>query len=97
MLHKIVQFITLYGYACTRGIKSIAYFKTVWVKIEGANSAHIRASLETENELYDCVGSVTAKQGCWSFLKGGFVLDSSSNLSLLFFQVKYIRLNITLL
>lgn len=54
-------------------------------------------SLETENELYDCVGSVTAKQGCWSFLKGGFVLDSSSNLSLLFFQVKYIRLNITLL
>lgn len=73
------------------------YFKTVWIKIEGANSAHIRASLETENELYDCVGSVTAKQGCWSFLKGGFVLDSSSNLSLLFFQVKYIRLNITLL
>ncbi|KAH9655239.1 GH10 domain-containing protein [Citrus sinensis] len=62
------------------------YCFSIWVKIEGANSADIRASLETENELYDCVGSVTAKQGCWSFLKGGFVLDSSSNLSLLFFQ-----------
>ena len=72
-----------------------AYLK--WKKIEGANSSHIRASLETENELYDCVGSVTAKKGCWSFLKGGFVLDSPSNLSILFFQVKYVRLNITLL
>ncbi|GAB2268108.1 hypothetical protein Dimus_003086, partial [Dionaea muscipula] len=30
--------------------------------------------------------TVIARQGCWSFLKGGFVLGSPSNLSLLYFQ-----------
>lgn len=63
------------------------YCITVWLKIEDANSAHVRASLKTENAVYNCVGSAAAKQGCWSFLKGGFVLDSPSNLSMLFFQV----------
>ncbi|GAV88400.1 Glyco_hydro_10 domain-containing protein [Cephalotus follicularis] len=62
------------------------YCFSSWVKIQGADSAHIRASLKTENATYDCIGTVLANPGCWSFLKGGFVLDSSSNLSLLFFQ-----------
>ncbi|KAJ4716006.1 Endo-1,4-beta-xylanase [Melia azedarach] len=62
------------------------YCFSTWVKIEGANSALIRASLKTENTMYNCIGTVLAKNGCWSFLKGGFLLDSSSNLSLLFFQ-----------
>ncbi|KAH9694758.1 GH10 domain-containing protein [Citrus sinensis] len=62
------------------------YCFSIWLKIEGANSAHVRASLKTENSVYNCVGSAAAKQGCWSFLKGGFVLDSPSNLSILFFQ-----------
>ncbi|RXH87623.1 hypothetical protein DVH24_034523 [Malus domestica] len=57
-----------------------------WVKIEGAGSALIRASLKTENETNKCVGTVLAKHGCWSFLKGGFVLNSPSQLSTLFFQ-----------
>lgn len=47
----------------------------------------IKASLETEKETYDCIGTVSAKRGCWSFLKGGFVLDWPSNLSTIFFQV----------
>ncbi|VVA15653.1 PREDICTED: endo-1 4-beta-xylanase [Prunus dulcis] len=62
------------------------YCFSSWVKIEGAGSALIRASLKTEKETYDCIGTVLAKHGCWSFLKGGFVLNSPSQLSMLFFQ-----------
>ena len=60
---------------------------TGWVKIKGADSALIRASLMTENKTYSCIGSVLARPGCWSFLKGGFVIDSPSNFSILYFQV----------
>ncbi|XP_044488501.1 endo-1,4-beta-xylanase 5 isoform X2 [Mangifera indica] len=62
------------------------YCFSVWIKIQGVYSTHIRASLKTENTTYNCIGTVLAKSGCWSFLKGGFTLDSPSNLSLLFFQ-----------
>ncbi|KAJ7967180.1 Endo-1,4-beta-xylanase [Quillaja saponaria] len=62
------------------------YCFSIWVRIEDANSALIRASLETESKTYDCIGTVLAKRGCWSFLKGGFVLDSPSTSSILFFQ-----------
>ncbi|KAF5443802.1 hypothetical protein F2P56_036329 [Juglans regia] len=60
------------------------YCFSSWVKIEGAESALIRASLKTEDTSYDCIGTVLAKRGCWSFLKGGFVLSSTSHLSILF-------------
>ncbi|PPD81702.1 hypothetical protein GOBAR_DD21378 [Gossypium barbadense] len=59
---------------------------TAWIKIQGANSALIRARMKTENRTYNRIGTVLAKNGCWSFLKGGFVLDSPSNLALLLFQ-----------
>ncbi|XP_022749204.1 uncharacterized protein LOC111298742 [Durio zibethinus] len=62
------------------------YCFSTWIRIQGANSALIRASLKTETRTYDCVGTVLAQSGCWSFLKGGFILDSPSNLSLLLFQ-----------
>ncbi|KAF9622772.1 hypothetical protein IFM89_034007 [Coptis chinensis] len=66
----------------------IIYDFATWVQIKGAESAQIRASLSTEhkNSTYKCIGTVIARSGCWSFLKGGFVLNSSSNTSLLFFQ-----------
>ncbi|KAK6916706.1 Glycoside hydrolase family 10 domain [Dillenia turbinata] len=57
-----------------------------WVKIKGADSALITAELRSEDEAFQCVGSVIAKRGCWSFLKGGFVLNSTSKLSVLFFK-----------
>lgn len=60
---------------------------TGWVKIKGADSAPIRASLMSEKKTINCVGTVTARRGCWSFLKGGFVLDEPLDYSLLFFQV----------
>ncbi|KAL6211948.1 hypothetical protein ACLB2K_017171 [Fragaria x ananassa] len=62
------------------------YSFSSWVKLRSAGSALIQASLKAEDETYSCIGTVLAKQGCWSFLKGGFVLDSPSNLSILFFQ-----------
>ncbi|KAK3028477.1 hypothetical protein RJ639_040046 [Escallonia herrerae] len=57
-----------------------------WTKINGTASALIRASLRTEDTTLNGIGTVIAKQGCWSFLKGGFVLNSPSNFSVLYFQ-----------
>lgn len=62
------------------------YCFSIWVRVESGSSALIRATLQTENVTCDCIGTVLAKLGCWSFLKGGFVLDSPSKLSVLFFQ-----------
>ncbi|CAH2075838.1 unnamed protein product [Thlaspi arvense] len=63
------------------------YCFSIWVKIEaGAASARVRARLRTDNATLNCVGSVSTKHGCWSFLKGGFLLDSPSQLSILFFE-----------
>ncbi|XP_047152439.1 endo-1,4-beta-xylanase 5 [Vigna umbellata] len=62
------------------------YTFSAWVRVKGSSSAMIRATLETEKETYDCIGTVSAKLGCWSFLKGGFVLNWPSNLSIIFFQ-----------
>ncbi|XP_059654958.1 endo-1,4-beta-xylanase 5-like [Cornus florida] len=62
------------------------YCFSSWVKINSTDSALVRASLTTESTTLDCIGNVVARDGCWSFLKGGFVLDSSSNLSFLKFQ-----------
>lgn len=57
-----------------------------WVKIEGADSALVRTTLKTEDATHNCIGTVTARSGCWSFLKGGFVLRSPSPQSTLFLQ-----------
>ncbi|CAN7033867.1 hypothetical protein IGI04_031834 [Brassica rapa subsp. trilocularis] len=64
------------------------YCFSIWVKIEAgsASTARVRAKLRSDNATLNCVGSVSAKQGCWSFLKGGFLLDSPSQLSILFFE-----------
>ncbi|XP_059654005.1 endo-1,4-beta-xylanase 5-like isoform X2 [Cornus florida] len=62
------------------------YCFSSWVKISGTESSLVRASLTTENTTEKCIGTVVARRSCWSFLKGGFVLDSSSNISLLYFQ-----------
>ncbi|KAF3441440.1 hypothetical protein FNV43_RR15354 [Rhamnella rubrinervis] len=58
---------------------------STWVKIKGSESAPIRVTLASEDED-ECVGTVVAKRGCWSFLKGGFVIPTSSNISHLYFE-----------
>ncbi|XP_057493837.1 endo-1,4-beta-xylanase 5-like [Actinidia eriantha] len=73
------------------------YSFSSWVQINGASSALVRATLMTEHTTYNCIGTVVAKHGCWSFLKGGFEITSSSNLSLLYFQNSHDRdINITI-
>ncbi|CAK8569334.1 unnamed protein product [Lathyrus sativus] len=62
------------------------YSFSAWVKVEGSDSVMIRARLEAENDTYNCIGTVSAKRGCWSFLKGGFALNSPSNSSAIIFQ-----------
>ncbi|KAL5561171.1 hypothetical protein UlMin_030918 [Ulmus minor] len=62
------------------------YCFSSWVKIKGRSSALIRASLKTETEIYDCIGTVLAKSGCWSFLKGGFTVNTPAKISLLYFE-----------
>uniref|UniRef100_A0A2N9HCS1 GH10 domain-containing protein n=1 Tax=Fagus sylvatica TaxID=28930 RepID=A0A2N9HCS1_FAGSY len=57
-----------------------------WVKIQGAESALIRASLKTQDVTYECIGTVIARHRCWSFLKGGFVLSSPTGFSILTLQ-----------
>eukprot|EP00268_Persea_americana_P009600 TRINITY_DN13840_c0_g1_i8.p1 TRINITY_DN13840_c0_g1~~TRINITY_DN13840_c0_g1_i8.p1 ORF type:complete len:518 (+),score=65.38 TRINITY_DN13840_c0_g1_i8:363-1916(+) len=61
------------------------YSFSCWVKVGGVDSALIRAKLSTDNSTSECIGSVLAKCGCWSFLKGGFVPYSSES-AVLFFQ-----------
>ncbi|PIN19174.1 Endo-1,4-beta-xylanase [Handroanthus impetiginosus] len=62
------------------------YCFSSWVKITGADSAVIKASLTVDNTTFKCMGTVIAKNGCWSFLKGGFVLDSPSTCAFIHFQ-----------
>ncbi|KAK6916707.1 Glycoside hydrolase family 10 domain, partial [Dillenia turbinata] len=62
------------------------YTFSSWVKISGADSALIRASITPGNSTYFCVGTVIAKSNCWSFLKGGFVFDAPPNSTVLDLQ-----------
>ena len=39
------------------------------------------------NVSFTCKGNVHATNGCWSFLKGGFILDWSPSQSWLYFEV----------
>ncbi|KAG0491584.1 hypothetical protein HPP92_004627 [Vanilla planifolia] len=65
---------TIYSFSC-------------WVKINrGADSALLKARLSTGDGVLNCIGSSVVKRHCWSFLKGGFVLDTASQTSLVFFQ-----------
>ncbi|XP_042432155.1 endo-1,4-beta-xylanase 5-like [Zingiber officinale] len=72
LLHNLTAN-TMYSFSC-------------WVKIHGTSSALLRATISTEGVTLHCIGTVLAKSGCWSFLKGGFVLDAFSRSSILYFQ-----------
>ena len=51
-------------------------------------SAHVKAKILTlENAASQCIGTALVRNDCWSFLKGGFALNSSSQTSVLYFQV----------
>ncbi|XP_016490391.2 endo-1,4-beta-xylanase 5-like [Nicotiana tabacum] len=62
------------------------YSFSSWVRVKNADSALISATIKVENTFAKCIGSVIAKKGCWSFLKGGFRWDSPSTSSQMDFQ-----------
>ncbi|CAI9099652.1 OLC1v1036506C1 [Oldenlandia corymbosa var. corymbosa] len=66
--------------------KDTYYCFSAWVKTNDTSLTLIRASLTTEIETLNCTGTVLAQKGCWSFLKGGFMLNYTSNSPLLYFQ-----------
>nr|AWA45091.1 hypothetical protein SO96G07_000002 [Saccharum officinarum] len=64
-----------------------AYSFSCWVKIDGPESAHVKAKILTlENAASHCIGTAIVRNDCWSFLKGGFILNSPSQTSVLYFQ-----------
>ncbi|KAJ3679875.1 hypothetical protein LUZ60_016153 [Juncus effusus] len=66
--------------------ETLIYTFSCWVKIKGTESALVRAKLYTNNGT-KCIGTVLARSRCWSFMKGGSMLDSFSQSSLLYFQI----------
>ncbi|KAL7604449.1 hypothetical protein Lser_V15G17141 [Lactuca serriola] len=61
------------------------YSFSSWVKLNGSNATAIKASLSLDNDTNICIGNVIAKSDCWSFIKGGFVLDSASSYAMVYF------------
>nr|XP_009761414.1 PREDICTED: uncharacterized protein LOC104213578 isoform X2 [Nicotiana sylvestris] len=61
------------------------YSFSTWIKLKNADSALITVSVGDKDSEELCVGTVDAKPGCWSFLKGGFVA-SKLNLSSIYFK-----------
>uniref|UniRef100_A0ACD5X0C2 Uncharacterized protein n=1 Tax=Avena sativa TaxID=4498 RepID=A0ACD5X0C2_AVESA len=66
--------------------KTTMYTFSGWIKLEGSSSALITARLAPDNSSTRCIGTVLARSDCWSFLKGGFVLDWPTQTSVVFFQ-----------
>ncbi|XP_059070126.1 endo-1,4-beta-xylanase 5 [Cryptomeria japonica] len=67
--------------------QDIKYTLSAWVQIRGAaNSAFVKATVDIDNTTSLCAGNVMARNGCWSFLKGGFVPDWSPSYSKLYFE-----------
>ncbi|PHT70375.1 hypothetical protein T459_25479 [Capsicum annuum] len=62
------------------------YSFSSWVRVKNLDSALVTTTLKLDTAYSKCIGSVIAKKGCWSFLKGGFLWDSPSNSSQIDFQ-----------
>ncbi|XP_052154604.1 endo-1,4-beta-xylanase 5-like [Oryza glaberrima] len=63
------------------------YSFSCWVKIDRPTTAHVKAKILTlANAASQCLGTALVRNDCWSFLKGGFTLNSASETSVLYFQ-----------
>ncbi|KAF3322089.1 Endo-1,4-beta-xylanase F1 [Carex littledalei] len=74
------------GFLLNNLTEGTIYSFSCWVQIKGRrDSALIKARLNTATGT-TCIGTTLARSHCWSFLKGGFVLDSPSQSSLIYFK-----------
>ncbi|KAI3445757.1 hypothetical protein Pfo_002422 [Paulownia fortunei] len=56
--------------------KDLLYTFSAWLQLDNGNEV-VSAFLITPSQQGIIVGSVIAKSGCWSMLKGGFTVDSN--------------------
>uniref|UniRef100_A0A0E0L0R8 GH10 domain-containing protein n=1 Tax=Oryza punctata TaxID=4537 RepID=A0A0E0L0R8_ORYPU len=69
------------------GSKITCLISLGWVKIDGPTTAHVKAKILTlANAASQCLGTALVRNDCWSFLKGGFTLNSASETSVIYFQ-----------
>eukprot|EP00253_Pinus_taeda_P030791 PITA_30791 len=74
--------------------QGMMYTLAAWLQISGINtkSAVVKATVATHysnggaGTEYNCAGTVIARAGCWSLLKGGLTLDSSPSSATLYFE-----------
>ncbi|KAL9244739.1 hypothetical protein vseg_018477 [Gypsophila vaccaria] len=64
--------------------KDKLYTFSAWIQVAGTKKTTVEALLKT-SEGYKNLGAVEAKQGCWSMLKGGVTISSSTR-SEIYFQ-----------
>ncbi|KFK39976.1 hypothetical protein AALP_AA3G313800 [Arabis alpina] len=57
--------------------KGNIYSISAWIKLRNENERLVRVTLRGKNVRYIDGGHVMAKKGCWSLLKGGFIINVS--------------------
>eukprot|EP01018_Ginkgo_biloba_P014946 Gb_02219 [translate_table: standard] len=67
------------------------YTLAAWVQIGGgsSSSAIVKATVamrKPAGTTYNCAGTVIARNGCWSFLKGGLTPDFSASSATIYFE-----------
>lgn len=74
-------------------MQGMMYTLAAWVQIWGIdnNSEVVKATVATNSKGsggtgFSCAGTVIARAGCWSLLKGGLTLDSSPSSATLYFE-----------
>lgn len=81
--------------------QGLMYSLSAWLQIGGENtsSAVVKATVATRSggvTRYNCAGTVVARTGCWSLLKGGLNLDISPESATLYFESPDTRVEIWL-
>lgn len=61
-----------------------------WVKLRNEKERAVRITLRRKNVRYVDGGQVMAKKGCWSLLKGGFIVNVSAPVDISFKVKLYI-------
>ncbi|XP_009102314.1 endo-1,4-beta-xylanase 4 [Brassica rapa] len=60
------------------------YSISAWVKLRNEKERAVRITLRGKNVRYVDGGQVIAKKGCWSLLKGGFIVNVSAPVDIFF-------------
>ncbi|XP_013594464.1 PREDICTED: endo-1,4-beta-xylanase A [Brassica oleracea var. oleracea] len=64
--------------------KGDIYSISAWVKLRNEKKRAVRITLRGKNVRYVDGGQVMAKNGCWSLLKGGFIVNVSAPVDIFF-------------